>query len=161
MFLVKSNAMFVAIEAPTKGSKYSIIKPGLSLEPTTACINISFNLSENLLNRSSGGYILSFHDLLPETFETHVYSLKPSEPISLDEAFLDVTDSVTECNTPQKMAYNLKARVQSELNLTLSVGVATSKSVAKIASDMNKPDGLMVVGPGTEKAFLAPLPGLR
>jgi len=44
-----------------------------------------FNLSENLLNRSSGGYILSFHDLLPETFETHVNSLKPSEPISLDE----------------------------------------------------------------------------
>jgi len=80
------------------------------------------------------------------------------EPLSLDEAFLDVTDSVTECNTPEKIAYNLKARVQSELNLTLSVGVATSKSVAKIASDMNKPDGLMVVGPGTEKAFLAPLP---
>tara|TARA_B100000029_G_scaffold511025_1_gene603949 strand:+ start:1962 stop:2897 length:936 start_codon:yes stop_codon:yes gene_type:complete len=44
-----------------------------------------FNLSENLLHRSSGGYILSFHDLSPETFETHVNSLKPSEPISLDE----------------------------------------------------------------------------
>ena len=46
---------------------------------------VIFNLSENLLHGLSGGYILSFHDLLPETFEAHVNSLKPSEPISLDE----------------------------------------------------------------------------
>ena len=79
------------------------------------------------------------------------------EPLSLDEAFLDVTDSVTEENSAADIARELKERVQSELGLTISVGVSASKSVAKIASDMDKPDGLTVVAPGTEREFLAPL----
>ncbi len=80
------------------------------------------------------------------------------EPLSMDEAFLDVTDVTTPDNTPQKIAAGLKKQVQSELHLTISIGVATSKSVAKIASDMDKPDGLTVVSPGTEREYLAPLP---
>ena len=80
------------------------------------------------------------------------------EPLSLDEAYLDVTDSVDSKLPPEKIAFNLKKRVRSDLGLTISVGVATSKSVAKIASDMDKPDGLTVVPPGTEREFLAPLP---
>ena len=79
------------------------------------------------------------------------------EPLSLDEAFLDVTDRVTGDRTPRQIALELKRRVRAELELTISVGVATSKSVAKIASDMDKPDGLTVVPPETEREFLAPL----
>jgi len=79
------------------------------------------------------------------------------EPLSLDEAYMDVTDAVTPTNTPEDIAAHLRARVRRELGLTISVGVATSKSVAKIASDMNKPDALTVVPPGGEREFLAPL----
>ena len=80
------------------------------------------------------------------------------EPLSLDEAFLDVTASVSDEDTPRRIAARLKARVASEVRLAISVGAATSKSVAKIASDMDKPDGLTVVPPGEERGFLAPLP---
>ena len=80
------------------------------------------------------------------------------EPLSLDEAYLDVTVAVDEGQPPAIIAARLKARVREELGLTISVGVATSKSIAKIASDIDKPDGLTVVAPGEERAFLAPLP---
>lgn len=80
------------------------------------------------------------------------------EPLSLDEAFLDVTDRVGPDVSPENIAAALRRRVAEEVGLTISVGVATSKSVAKIASDMDKPDGLTVVPPGTERDFLAPLP---
>ncbi len=83
------------------------------------------------------------------------------EPLSLDEAYLDVTDSVTGDRSPEDMAADIRRWVADELGLTVSVGVATSKSVAKIASDINKPDGLTVVPPGTEREFLAPLPAAR
>lgn len=79
------------------------------------------------------------------------------EPLSLDEAFLDVTEGVTPNCQPHDIGRYLKQRVKDELGLTISVGVATSKSVAKIASDLEKPDGLTVVAPGTEREFLAPL----
>ena len=80
------------------------------------------------------------------------------EPLSLDEAYLDITDRVTHEATPEVIARQLKQRVKRDLSLTISVGVGASKSVAKIASDLEKPDGLTVVPPGTEKSFLAPLP---
>lgn len=83
------------------------------------------------------------------------------EPLSLDEAYLDITDLVLEGSPPLRIALDLKRRVKEETGLTLSVGAATSKSVAKIASDLNKPDGLVVVLPGEEVAFLAPLPVAR
>ena len=80
------------------------------------------------------------------------------EPLSLDEAYLDITEAVEAGSLPLAVALELKRRVTEETGLTLSVGVGTSKSVAKIASDLNKPDGLIVVAPGEEKGFLAPLP---
>jgi nucleotidyltransferase/DNA polymerase involved in DNA repair len=80
------------------------------------------------------------------------------EPISIDEAFLDVTGSRRILGDGERIARALKDTVRRETSLTASVGVATSKLVAKIASDLRKPDGLVVVPPGTEAAFLAPLP---
>jgi DNA polymerase IV len=80
------------------------------------------------------------------------------EPLSIDEAFLDVTGSRRALGDGETIARALKSTIQAELGLTASVGVATSKLVAKIASDMRKPDGLLIVPPGDEATFLAPLP---
>ena len=80
------------------------------------------------------------------------------EQISIDEAFLDVAGSEGLLGTPEAMARSIKAAIAGQLRLTASVGVATSKLVAKVASDLRKPDGLVVVAPGAEAEFLAPLP---
>ena len=83
------------------------------------------------------------------------------QPLSLDEAYLDATEVVAAGTAPVDVARALKERIKREVGLTISVGVATSKSIAKIASDIRKPDGLVVVEPGSEQAFLAPLPVKR
>ena len=80
------------------------------------------------------------------------------EAISIDEAWLDVTRSRALFGDGEAIARQIKAAVHDEVGLTISVGVATTKLVAKIASDLRKPDGLVVVPPGTEAAFLDPLP---
>ena len=80
------------------------------------------------------------------------------EPLSVDEAFIDVTQRVEDAATPAELGQWIRDRVRRETELTVSCGVATSKSVAKIASDRQKPDGLTIVSPGQEAAFLAPLP---
>jgi DNA polymerase-4 len=79
------------------------------------------------------------------------------EPISIDEAFLDVTASRALFGDGAAVALLIKEAVRDEIGLTISVGVARTKLVAKIASDLRKPDGLVVVAPGEEAAFLAPL----
>jgi DNA polymerase-4 len=80
------------------------------------------------------------------------------EPLSLDEAFLDVSEQAPAHGGGEGLAREIKRRVKAETGLTVSIGVATNKTVAKIASDMGKPDGLVVVPAGGEAAFLAPLP---
>ena len=80
------------------------------------------------------------------------------EPLSLDEAYLDVTDAVAVGTTPAAIAEGIREGVKRETGLNISVGAATSKSVAKVASDLRKPDALVVVPPGEEQDFLAPLP---
>jgi len=80
------------------------------------------------------------------------------EQVSIDEAFLDVTGSERLFGSGMEIAVRIKRRIQAELQLTASVGVAQNKFIAKIASDLRKPDGLVVVAPGREKEFLAPLP---
>ena len=69
------------------------------------------------------------------------------EPLSLDEAFLDVTNSIALLGEPTQMAKTIRERVKSTTGVTCSVGVAPNKFLAKIASDMNKPDGLTILGP--------------
>ena len=80
------------------------------------------------------------------------------EGLSLDEAFLDVTASVRLFGSPEEIAGRIKQRILSETGLTASVGVARNKLVAKIASDLDKPDGLTVVLPGDYREKLDPLP---
>jgi DNA polymerase-4 len=83
------------------------------------------------------------------------------EPISLDEAFMDVTGSRQALGDGEAIATDLKRRVLEEAGLVVSVGVASNKLCAKVASDLRKPDALVVVPPGEEAAFLAPLPVSR
>lgn len=80
------------------------------------------------------------------------------EPISLDEAFLDVTASAAAFGDGPTIARRIKDRVLAEVGLVVSVGVATNKLCAKVASDLRKPNALVVVPPGDEAGFLAPLP---
>ena len=79
------------------------------------------------------------------------------EPLSLDEAYLDVTDTISAGRLPLGVAIDLKRQVKDATGLHVSIGVGASKSVAKVASDLEKPDGLVVVAPGEEVDFLAPL----
>jgi nucleotidyltransferase/DNA polymerase involved in DNA repair len=83
------------------------------------------------------------------------------QQLSIDEAFLDVTHSQRAFGSGEQIARALKQAVYAETGLTASVGMATSKLLAKVASDMRKPDGLVVVPAGQEAAFLAPLPVRR
>jgi len=80
------------------------------------------------------------------------------EGLSLDEAFLDVTASVTLFGTPVDIAAAIKKKIHDETSLTASVGVAVNKLVAKIASDLEKPDGLTVIYPADYETRLDPLP---
>jgi DNA polymerase-4 len=83
------------------------------------------------------------------------------EPLSLDEAFLDVTASRALHGEPEAIAAAVKREVRAGTGLTVSAGVADCKMAAKIASDLGKPDGLVAVPPGTTARFLAPLPVAR
>jgi len=80
------------------------------------------------------------------------------EPLSLDEAFLDVTGSEPHFGPSAEIGLQIKRRIRAELHLVASVGVAPNKFLAKIASDLRKPDGYVVIQPGQEQAFLDPLP---
>jgi DNA polymerase-4 len=98
-----------------------------------------------------------YHELSDAVFAILRSESPLVQPLSVDEAFLDLTPGAHTLEHPVLIARRIRARV-SELGLTASVGVATSKTVAKIASDHDKPDGLTVVLPGDEAVFLSPMP---
>jgi DNA polymerase-4 len=83
------------------------------------------------------------------------------EPLSLDEAFLDVTGSIGLFGSPAQIASHLRQRIQDEVHLTASAGIAAVKFLAKIASDLAKPNGQREVPEAETKSFLAPLPVSR
>jgi len=80
------------------------------------------------------------------------------EPLSLDEAYLDVTENKTALPTATRVARAIREQIREELHLTASAGVAPNKFLAKIASDWRKPDGLFVIQPEAVETFLRPLP---
>ncbi|MDP2728948.1 MAG: DNA polymerase IV [Dehalococcoidales bacterium] len=80
------------------------------------------------------------------------------EPAGLDEAYLEVTGFESIYGSIYRMAVAIKERVKKELGLPVSVGIASGKVIAKVASELSKPDGLLEVAGGEEASFLAPLP---
>src|SRR3989454_8355147 len=90
-----------------------------------------------------------------EIFKRHTDLI---EPLSLDEAYLDVTENKTGLPTATLVARTIREQIRQELNLTASAGVAPNKFLAKLASDWRKPDGLFVIQPEEIDAFLLPLP---
>ncbi len=80
------------------------------------------------------------------------------EPLSLDEAYLDVTEDKQQIGSAIEIATLIKKAIKDELNLTASAGVSVNKFVAKIASDLNKPDGLTFIGPSKIEKFVEKLP---
>jgi len=80
------------------------------------------------------------------------------EPLSLDEAFLDVTESTRCRSSATLMAEEIRQRIFEAINITVSAGVAPNKFLAKVASDWNKPNGLCVVPPSEVESFVRPLP---
>src|SRR5207302_1171750 len=97
------------------------------------------------------------HDVR-EIFKRHTDRI---EPLSLDEAYLDVTENKTGLPTATMVARTIREQIRQELNLTASAGVAPNKFLAKIASDWRKPDGLFVIQPDDVDAFLSPLSVVR
>jgi DNA polymerase-4 len=90
-----------------------------------------------------------------EIFKRHTDLI---EPLSLDEAYLDVSENKTGLPTATQVARTIREQIRTELNLTASAGVAPNKFLAKIASDWRKPDGLFVIQPEEVDSFLLPLP---
>jgi DNA polymerase IV len=90
-----------------------------------------------------------------EIFQRHTALI---EPLSLDEAYLDVSENKTGLSTATQVARTIRAQIRTELSLTASAGVAPNKFLAKIASDWKKPDGLFVIQPEEIDSFLLPLP---
>jgi DNA polymerase-4 len=88
-------------------------------------------------------------------FERHTDLI---EPLSLDEAYLDVTENKTDLPTATRVAKTIREQIRDELQLNASAGVAPNKFLAKIASDWNKPNGLFVIQPHQAQSFLEPLP---
>jgi DNA polymerase-4 len=93
--------------------------------------------------------------LVREIFKSHTDLV---EPLSLDEAYLDVTENKTGLPTATRVASAIRKQIREELHLTASAGVAPNKFLAKIASDWRKPDGLFVIQPDEVATFLPPLP---
>jgi DNA polymerase-4 len=105
--------------------------------------------------RGSGFHALSGSLAQPrEIFKRHTDLI---EPLSLDEAYLDVTENKTRLSTATLVARTIREQIRQELKLTASAGVAPNKFLAKLASDWRKPDGLFVVRPQDIEAFLLPL----
>ncbi len=100
----------------------------------------------------------AFYRELSQRFRVVLDDFSPMvEVVSIDEAYLDVSNSERLFGGIETLARSLKERVRAEVGLAVSLGVATNKLVAKIASDLDKPDGLRIVQPGTEAATFAPL----
>ena len=108
--------------------------------------------------RFVGGHFRDYQRLADAVIAVLTDFTPAVERISIDEAFLDVRGSTHLFGSPATIASEIRRRVRSEIGLAVSVGVAGTKHLAKVASQVAKPDGLGVVEPGREREFLGPLP---
>ncbi len=105
-----------------------------------------------------GGHFGEYQRLADEVMAVFDDFTPLVQRISIDEAFLDVAGSIRLFGSPHTIAVEIRRRVREEIGLPVSIGAARTKHLAKIASQVAKPDGVLVVEPTTERAFLDPLP---
>ena len=155
----------VVIGADPKGGRGRGVVSTASYEARRFGIHSAMPISEAYRRCSHAVYVRPRGSLYGEVskriFEIMGAYTDSLEPLSLDEAFLDVTGSRALFGDGPAIAAAIKRDIQAQERLTASVGVAAIKYVAKVASDLDKPDGLVVVAPGREAEFLAPLPIAR
>lgn len=116
--------------------------------------------------RCPDGIFLPVRMVRYQEVSSHIFSIFRRytdlvEPLSVDEAFLDVTGSLRLFGTPQAIGAQIQRDIWEDVHLNASVGVATTKFVAKVASDLQKPQGFVIVPDGTARAFLYDLPITR
>lgn len=184
---VDVDAFFAAVEEienPTLRGKPVIVGAPPDKRGVVASANYlarSFGVAAAMttaraLRRCPKAILCPLRPALYQTYATELMTILSQqtdliEPVAIDEAFLDLSALVTTTKSSQKtnpqkiktekieaIARHLQKQVQQDLGLSLSIGLATSKIVAKIASNAKKPGGLVYISPGTEAAFLAPLP---
>lgn len=152
----------VIVGADPKGGKGRGVVAGCSYEArsfgvhSAQPISLAYRLCPNAI------YLQPNFSLYEQASEKVMELLKQFtnklEPMSIDEAFMDVTDKVTGFDQAATLGTKIKKEVKTNALLTCSVGIAQNKSIAKIASDYKKPDGLTVVAPEKVREFLAQLP---
>lgn len=151
----------VIVGADPKGGKGRGVVSTCSYEARRSGVRSAMPISEAWRRCPDGIFVTPHFDKYSEASEIiHriFYDFTPDiEPVSLDEAFLDITRSYKLFGTPLDVCRLIKARIKAETGLTASVGLAPSKMAAKIASDLEKPDGLVEVKAGTVREFLKPL----
>ncbi len=152
----------VIVGADPKGGKGRGVVAGCSYEARSFGVHSAQPISITYRLCPNGIYVRPNFTLYEQVSETVMKLLKQFtdrlEQMSIDEAFMDVTEQVTRFDEAAALAARIKQTIREEAQLTCSVGVAPNKSVAKIASDFKKPDGLSVVPPEKVREFLTPLP---
>ncbi|MFZ3047692.1 MAG: DNA polymerase IV, partial [Desulfatirhabdiaceae bacterium] len=145
--VIGSNGRTVITTASYEARKFGV-KTGMAMEAKRQCPHIILVVGDNRKYTYTSTRI--FHMLLDYTLLVEVFSI--------DEAFLDVTHSLKIFGTPERIVYLLKARIKQRFGLTCSVGVGPNKLLAKLASDMKKPDGLTIIRPDDVSQVIDPLP---
>lgn len=151
----------VIVGADPKGGKGRGVVSTCSYEARKYGVRSAMPISE-AWRRCPGGFFarpdFNKYSAAAEIIRKIFYEFTPDvEPVSIDEAFLDITLSYKLFGTPLDVCRLIKSRIRTETGLTASVGLAATKMAAKIASDLGKPDGLVEVKAGSEREFLKPL----
>ena len=146
-----SSGRGVVAAASYEARKFGVRSAMPSLTAKRLCPNLIFCKGRFDAYREVSGQIRAIF----REFTPHV------EPLSLDEAYLDVTDDIRGIGSATRIAELIRKQIREETQLTASAGVSYNKFLAKLASDQNKPDGLCVIRPGEGAQFVAGLPVRR
>jgi DNA polymerase IV (DinB-like DNA polymerase) len=152
----------VIVGADPKAGKGRGVVAGCSYEARKYGIHSAQPISQAFRLCPEGVYLHPNYRLYDEVSDQVMQLLRPYaakfEQMSIDEAFMDLTGKVADFGEASALAVQIKQEVREKAQLTCSIGIAPNKSVAKIASDFKKPDGMAIVSPENVKQFLAPLP---
>ena len=152
----------VIVGADPKEGKGRGVVAACSYEARKFGVHSALPISQAYRLCPEGVYLRPNFELYEEASEQVMQILRPYaaklEQISIDEAFMDLTERVAGFEEAALLATRIKRDIKEETQLTCSIGIAPNKSIAKIASDFTKPDGLTVVPSDKVREFLAPLP---